>query len=164
MLHTWESKVTMGCVLCTVVLALSIRGQVLELQRHRQAEQAVQQEVITARAELAALRASPVQRLRPLAEAVQEITDMVAIQKRHGAEVTLTTTAPKAVILAGQTLTAVPCQLRIRSTDLGSIVQVVRSIERGQVVETEWRIDAHGAVLEFDIVGDPVPTEGRREP
>ena len=164
MLRTWESKVTIGCVLCTVVLAMSIRRQVQELQRHRQAEQAVQQEVVTARAALAALRASPVQRLRPLAEAVQEITDMVAIQKRHGAEVTLTTTAPKALTLAGQVLTAVACQLRIRSADLGSIVQAVRAVERGQVVETEWRIDAQGAVLQFYIVGDPTPAEGQREP
>ena len=164
MLRTWESKVTIGCVLCTVVLVLSIHGQMQELQHHRQAEQAVQQEVLTVRAELAALRAHPVQRLRPLAGAVQEIADVVAIQKRHGAEVTLTTTAPKALTLAGQILTAVPCQLGIRSADLGSIVQVVRAVERGQVVETQWRIDAYGAVLEFYIVGDPVPTEVRREP
>jgi hypothetical protein len=164
MRRTWESKVTIGCVLCTVVLVVSIRGQMQELQRHRQAEQAVQQEVVTARAELVALHASPVQRLRPLAVVIQEITDMVAIQKRRGVEVTLTTTAPRALTLAGQTLTAVPCQLGIRSTDLGSIVQVVRSIERGQVVETEWRIDAQGAVLEFYIVDDPLPTEVRREP
>ena len=93
------------------------------------------------------------QRLRPLALAVQEITDLVAALHHHGVDVTLTTTAPVALTLAQHAVTAVPCQLVIRSADFGPILQAVQAVERGQVVETEWRIDAHGAVLDFHIFG-----------
>lgn len=164
MLHTWESKATAGCLLCTALLAPSVRGSVRELQHQHQTEQAVQQEVTAVLAELTALRAHPVQRLRPLALAVQEITDVVTALHHHGLNVTLTTTAPVALTLAQHTVTAAPCQLVIRSADLGPMLQAVQAIERGQVVETEWRIDAHGAVLQFHILGDPEPPEARGKP
>ena len=164
MLHTWEGKATAGCLLCTALLAPSVRGHVQELQRQRQAEQAVQREVVAVQAELTALRAHPVQRLRPLAQAVQEITDVVAALHHDGVDLTLTTAAPVALTLARHTVMAVPCQLVIRSADFGPILQAVQAVERGQVVETQWRIDAHGAVLEFHIFGPQEPAEGRREP
>ena len=161
MLHTWESKATAGCLLCTALLAPAVRGYVRELQHQHQAEQAVQQEVTTVLAALTALRAHPVQRLRPLALAVQEITDVVTALHHHGLHVTLTTTAPRALTLAQHTVTAVPCQLVIRSADFGPMLHAVQAIERGQVIETEWRIDAHGTVLQFHILGDPEPPEAR---
>ena len=164
MRRTWMGKATVGCLLCTVLLVLYVHGQLQELQRQRQAEQAVLRDVEAVHAELDTLRAQPVQRLRPLAQAVQEITDVVAILHRDGMDLTLTTAAPVALSVARQSVTAVPCQLLIRSADFGPILQAVQAVERGQVVETQWRIDAHGAVLDFHIVGSQEPAEGRREP
>jgi hypothetical protein len=157
MLRTWMGKVTVGCVLCAVLLVPYVRGQLQELQRQRQAEQAVLWEVNAVHAELDALRAHPVQRLRPLAQAVQEITDLVAALRRDGVDLTLTTAAPVALTLAQHAVTAAPCQLVIRSADFGPILQAVHAVERGQVVETQWRIDAHGAVLDFHIFGQQEP-------
>lgn len=157
MLRTWVGKVTVGCLLCTALLVPYVRGQLQELQRQRQAEQAVLREVDTVHAELDALRAHPVQHLRPLAQAVQEITALVAALRRDGVDLTLTTAAPVALTLARQAVTAAPCQLVIRSADFGPMVQAVHAIERGQVVETQWRIDAHGAVLDFHIFGQQEP-------
>jgi hypothetical protein len=88
-----------------------------------------------------------------VAQAVQEITDVVAALRRHGMDLTLTTAAPVALTVARHAVTAVPCQLVIRSADFGPILQAVHAVERGQVVETQWRIDAHGAVLDFHIFG-----------
>ena len=153
MLRTWMGKVTVGCLLCTALLVPYVRGQRQELQRHRQAEQAVLRDVDAVHAELDALRAHSVQRLRPVAQAVQEITDVVAALRRHGMDLTLTTAAPVTLTVARHGVTAVPCQLVIRSADFGPILQAVHAVERGQVVETQWRIDAHGAVLDFHIFG-----------
>lgn len=164
MLHTWEGKATAGCLLCTALLATSVRGHMRELQRQRQVEQAVQREVTAVLAELTALRTHPVQRLRPLALAVQEITEVVAGLNHQGMNVALTTAAPVPLTLAQHTVTAVPCQVVIRSADFGPMLQAVQAIERGQVVETEWRIDAHGTVLQFHILGDPEPPEARGKP
>jgi hypothetical protein len=147
-----------------VLLVLYVHGQLQEPQRQRQAEQAVLLDVEAVHAELDTLRAQPVQRLRPLAQAVREITDVVAILRRDGMDLTLTTAAPVALSVAQQSVTAVPCQLLIRSADFGPILQAVHAVERGQVVETRWQIDAHGAVLDFHIVGSQEPAEGRREP
>lgn len=157
MLRTWVGKVTVGCLLCTALLVPYVRGQLQELQRQRQAEEAVLREVNAVHAQLDALRAHPVQRLRPLAQAVQEITDLVAALRRDGVDLTLTTAAPVALTLARQAVTAAPCQLVIRSADFGPILQAVQAVERGQVVETQWRIDAHGAVLDFHIFGQQEP-------
>lgn len=157
MLRTWVGKVTVGCALCTALLVPYVHGQLQELQRQRQAEQAVLREVDAVHAQLDALRAHPVQRLHPLAQAVQEITDLVAALRRDGVDLTLTTAAPVALTLARQAVTAAPCQLVIRSADFGPILQAVQAVERGQVVETQWRIDAHGAVLDFHIFGQQEP-------
>jgi hypothetical protein len=164
MLHTWEGKATAGCLLCTALLAPSLRGHGQERQRLRQAEQVVQREVVAVQTELTALRAHPVHRLRPVAQAVQEITDVVAALHRDGVDLTLTTAAPVTLTLARHAVMAVPCQLVIRSADLGLILQVVHAVERGQVVETQWRIDAHGAVLDFHSIGQQELAEGRRDP
>jgi hypothetical protein len=157
MLRTWMGKVTAGCVLCTALLVPYVHGQLQERQRQRQAEQAVLRDVDAVHAQLDALRAHPVQRLRPLAQAVQEITDLVAALRRDGVDLTLTTAAPVALTLARHAVTAAPCQLVIRSADFGPILQAVQAVERGQVVETQWRIDAHGAVLDFHIFGQQEP-------
>jgi hypothetical protein len=159
MLRSWMGKATVGCLLGTAVLIPSVRGHLKELQRQRQAEQAVLGEVDAVRAELDALRAYPVQRLRPLAQEVQELTHVVAALHRDGLELTLTTAPPVALSVAGHALAAVPCQLVIRSADLGPMLQTVQAVERGQVVETQWRIDAHGAVLDFHIFGPQEPAE-----
>jgi len=164
MLRIWVGRATVGCLLSTALLVTYVRGHVQELQRQRQAEQAVLRDMAAVQAELDALRAYPVQRLRPLVLAVQEITDVVAALNRHGVDLTLTTTAPVALTVARQSVTAVPCQLVIHSTDFGPILQAVQAVERGQVLETQWRIDAHGAVLEFHIFGQQDPADSRREP
>ena len=160
----WLNKATVVCAIGVTLLVPYVHGQLQELQRQRQAEQAVLRDMAAVHAELDALRAYPVQRLRPLALAVQEITDVVAALNRHGVDLTLTTTAPVALTVARQSVTAVPCQLVIHSADFGPILQAVQAVERGQVVETQWRIDAHGAVLEFHIFGQPDPADSRREP
>ncbi len=160
----WLNKATVVCAIGVTLLVPYVHGQLQELQRQRQAEQAVLRDMAAVHAELDALRAYPVQRLRPLALAVQEITDVVAALNRHGVDLTLTTTAPMALTVARQSVTAVPCQLVIHSADFGPILQAVQAVERGQVVETQWRIDAHGAVLEFHIFGQPDPADSRREP
>jgi hypothetical protein len=157
MLRTWLGKVTVGCLFCTALLVPYVRGQLHELQRQRQAEQAVLQDVNAVHAELDALRAHPVQRLRPLAQAVQEITAVSAALRREGVDLALTVAAPVTLTLARQAVTAAPCQLVIHSTDFGPMLQAVQAIERGQVVETQWRIDAHGAVLDFHIFGSQEP-------
>jgi hypothetical protein len=160
----WLNKATVACIIGVTLLVPYVHGQLQELQRQRQAEQAVLRDVAAVQAEVDALRAYPVQRLRPLALAVQEITDVVAALNRHGVDLTLTTTAPVALAVARQSVTAVPCQLVIHSTDFGPILQAVQAVEHGQVVETQWRIDAHGAVLEFHIFGQQEPADSRREP
>lgn len=157
MLRTWVGKVTVGCLLCTALLVPYVRGHVQDLQHQRQAEEAVLRDVNAVHAQVDALRAHPVQRLRPLAQAVQEITDLVAALRRDGVDLTLTTAAPVALTLARHAVTAAPCQLVIRSADFGPILQAVQAVERGQVVETQWRIDAHGAVLDFHIFGQQEP-------
>jgi len=160
----WLNKATGVCAIGVTLLVPYVHGQLQELQRQRQAEQAVLRDMAAVHAELDALRAYPVQRLRPLALAVQEITDVVAALNRHGVDLTLTTTAPMALTVARQSVTAVPCQLVIHSADFGPILQAVQAVEHGQVVETQWRIDAHGAVLEFHIFGQQEPADSRREP
>lgn len=157
MLRTWMGKVTVGCVLGTALLVPYVRGQLHGLQRQRQAEQAVLRDVDAVHAEVDALRAHPMQRLRPLAQAVQEITEVIAALRRSGMDLTLTVAAPVTLTLARQAVMAAPCQLVIRSTDFGPMVQAVHAVERGQVVETQWRIDAHGTVLDFHIFGPQEP-------
>ena len=95
MLRPWMGKATLGCLLCTVVLVLYVHEQLQELQRQRQAEQAVLREVEAVHAELDAVRAQPVQRLRPLTQAVQEVTDLVAALHRDGVDLALTTAEPE---------------------------------------------------------------------
>ena len=154
MLRTWMGKATVGCLLCTALLGTYVRGRVQELQRQRQAEQAVLRDVASVRAELDALRAQPVQRLRPLARALQEVTGVVAALRREGIEATLTSAAPVMLTVAQQTVPATPCRLTMRSPEFEPILRAVQAIERGQVVETAWQIDGHGTVLDFHVFGE----------
>jgi hypothetical protein len=155
----WMNKATVTGALGVTLLVPYGHGQWHALRRQRQAEHAALRQVAAAQAELAALRAHPVQRLRPLARALQEVTGVVATVRREGIEATLTSAAPVRPTLAQQAVPAVPCRLTMRSAELGPILRTVQAIERGQVMETAWQIDAHGAVLEFHVFGEEGPAQ-----